>query len=137
MGLRLRRRWGLAASPHPCTCTPEQRVKSRPLSDLPPGARGVICCLHGPGFLVRRLSEMGFVPATEVEVVRRAPLSDPIEIRIRGYLVSLRREEAALIRVREADAQASAAEPSAQSNHQADPDVQPPVEIARPTHSES
>jgi len=40
---------------------------------------------------------MGFIPGTEVRVIRRAPLADPIEYQLRGYLVSLRREEAAMV----------------------------------------
>ncbi len=38
--------------------------------------------------------EMGLVPGTELEVIRRAPLGDPIELRIRGYALSLRATEA-------------------------------------------
>jgi len=43
--------------------------------------------------LARRLGELGFVPGTEIQVVRRAPLGDPIEIELRGYRVCLRREQ--------------------------------------------
>ncbi len=43
--------------------------------------------------------EMGLLPGTEVRVVRVAPLGDPIELRIRGYALSLRRAEAAKITV--------------------------------------
>ncbi len=46
-----------------------------------------------------RLLEMGLLPGTEVEMVRLAPLGDPLEIRVRGYLLSLRREEASAIEV--------------------------------------
>ncbi|MBM3329937.1 MAG: ferrous iron transport protein A [Calditrichaeota bacterium] len=69
------------------------------LGDVPSGSEVRVCCLDGAGPIARRLAEMGFVPGTLIEVVRRAPLSDPIEFRLRGYLVSLRREEALLIRV--------------------------------------
>jgi len=40
---------------------------------------------------------MGFVPGVEVEVLRAAPLGDPVEYRVKGYCISLRREEAKLI----------------------------------------
>lgn len=46
-----------------------------------------------------RIEEMGVTPGEQVEVVRYAPLGDPIEIKIRGYHLSLRKEEAALIQV--------------------------------------
>jgi ferrous iron transport protein A len=51
-------------------------------------------CAHEDGAeLTRRLGELGFVPGTEVQLVRRAPLGDPIEIELRGYRVCLRREQ--------------------------------------------
>ena len=46
-----------------------------------------------------RLSEMGLTKGTEVEVVRFAPLGDPIDIKVRGYHLSLRKREAAGIRI--------------------------------------
>ena len=47
-----------------------------------------------------RLREMGLLPGTSIVFVRRAPLGDPIEIRLRGYNLSLRQSEAALILVK-------------------------------------
>ncbi len=49
-----------------------------------------------------RLLEMGLVPGTEVEVTRRAPLGDPIELAIRGYSLSIRRNEATKVALDEA-----------------------------------
>lgn len=46
-----------------------------------------------------RLLEMGLLVGTHVEVVRYAPLGDPVEIKVRGYRLTLRRHEAELIRV--------------------------------------
>lgn len=46
-----------------------------------------------------RLLEMGITPGIEVEVVRRAPLGFPIEIKVRGYLLSLRESEAKCIEI--------------------------------------
>ena len=46
-----------------------------------------------------RIEEMGVTPGEQVEVIGYAPLGDPIEIKIRGYLLSLRKEEAELIQV--------------------------------------
>ncbi len=73
--------------------------KARSLNDLEIGEKGVITRVQGKGELHRRLLDMGVVPATVVEVKRVAPLGDPIEVRVRGYHLSLRREEAKKILV--------------------------------------
>lgn len=76
------------------------KMVSTPTLDLiPPGSKTEVVGIEGPGWIVRRLGEMGFTPGTEVKVLRRAPLADPVEYEIRNYLVILRREEAALIHV--------------------------------------
>jgi ferrous iron transport protein A len=69
------------------------------LSDLPIGASAVIreITQSGPGSL--RLRELGLLKGTPVTLVRCAPLGDPIEIRIRGYHLTLRKTEAAGIMV--------------------------------------
>ena len=67
------------------------------LSELPTGQSAVIKSLpHGASDLTR-LREMGVLPGTRVQLVRRAPLGDPIEISVRGTLLSLRQKEAELI----------------------------------------
>ena len=71
----------------------------RSLDRLEPGERGVILRLDGEHGAVRRLMELGLVPGTRVEVLRRAPLGDPIELRLRDVHLSLRRSEAAFIHV--------------------------------------
>ncbi len=53
----------------------------------------------GDAELRRRLLEMGFCNGASVEVVRRAPLGDPIEFRLRGYHLSLREEQAAHVQI--------------------------------------
>ena len=68
-----------------------------PLSELREGERGVIAKLNGSGKFRKRLQEMGFVKGSEIFVEKYAPLRDPIELVIKGYHVSLRVEEAALI----------------------------------------
>ena len=70
-----------------------------PLERLAPGEGGVIARLEGHGPHVRRLMELGLVPGTAVEMVRRAPLGDPVELRVRGVHLSIRRSEAARIHV--------------------------------------
>lgn len=107
MRLRLRPRGG-ARGPslngehalHRCNCRPDEKGASLTLAEIEPGRSVEVCCLDGDGPLARRLAELGFIPGTVVEVLRRAPLADPIEFQIRGYLVSLRREEAGRIRIR-------------------------------------
>ena len=50
--------------------------------------------LTGEGPVKRRIMDMGITPGVEVKVIKTAPLGDPIEIHVRGYELSLRREEA-------------------------------------------
>lgn len=69
------------------------------LSDLPDGTTAIIARLPGGLPNLVRLREMGVLPGTKVLVVRRAPLGDPMELNIRGALISLRRTEAELIEV--------------------------------------
>lgn len=55
--------------------------------------------LHGGGPVQRRIMDMGIVKGTEVYVRKVAPLGDPIEVNVRGYELSLRKEDAELIEV--------------------------------------
>ncbi|MBM3906592.1 MAG: ferrous iron transport protein A [Gemmatimonadetes bacterium] len=70
------------------------------LDELTAGERAVIVSLDCPPAVTRRLMELGLIPGTEVELIRRAPLGDPIEIAVRGVHLSLRRSEARHIDVR-------------------------------------
>ena len=69
------------------------------LGDLGPGERGRIIRVGGRGSIHRRFLEMGLVSGSDVEMERVAPLGDPIEIKIKGYHLTLRKEEAADIQV--------------------------------------
>jgi len=69
------------------------------LSNREPGWRGTVSRVAGRGAIRRRLLEMGVTSGSEVEVERVAPLGDPLEVKIRGYHLSLRREEAANVHV--------------------------------------
>lgn len=71
----------------------------KPLSNLKPGERGIISKVGGKGQVRRRLVDMGLVYGSEVDVERVAPLGDPVEIRIKGYHLALRKEEAASVQV--------------------------------------
>jgi ferrous iron transport protein A len=74
-------------------------VSERRLSELDPGSRGRVVEMGGGGEAVKRLMDMGLIRGTTVEVVRRAPLGDPIEVRVRGFMLTLRRSEAEHITV--------------------------------------
>jgi len=74
-------------------------VASVALNRLKPGERGKIVKVTGHGPTRRRITEMGVTAGTMVQVVRIAPLGDPIDVKVRGYHLSLRREEAAGITV--------------------------------------
>jgi len=65
-----------------------------PLSELKPKEKGTVLKVGGKGAVRRRILDMGVVPGTDVEVVKVAPLGDPVDLLVRGYHLSLRREEA-------------------------------------------
>ena len=64
------------------------------LGDLMPGKKYKVLKIVGESNIKRRIIEMGLNPGTEVEIIRKAPLGDPIEVKTRGFLVSLRHNEA-------------------------------------------
>jgi len=64
------------------------------LSDLKPNQKGIVTEVVGNSEIKRRLLNMGVVRGVEIRMVRNAPLRDPIEFEVRGYLLSLRRDEA-------------------------------------------
>lgn len=72
---------------------------SASLDELRPGEKGKILKIAGKGAVRRRIADMGVVPGTVVEVERVAPLGDPMEVKLLGYHLSLRKEEAANITV--------------------------------------
>lgn len=72
---------------------------SHSLDGLAIGSRARVHAVRGEGHVRRRLLEMGVCRGVNVEVVRRAPFGDPIELRVRGYSLSLRSEQAALVLV--------------------------------------
>lgn len=69
------------------------------LDTLPLGQEAVITAVGGKGALRLRLLDMGLIPKTAVLVEKVAPLGDPIELRVRGYALSLRKEDARNISV--------------------------------------
>ena len=69
------------------------------LDMLPLGQEAVITSVGGAGALRLRLLDMGLIPKTRVQVEKVAPLGDPLELRVRGYSLSLRKEDAGKIEV--------------------------------------
>ncbi|HEV2883022.1 MAG TPA: ferrous iron transport protein A [Pyrinomonadaceae bacterium] len=69
------------------------------LNTLPYGTEARVVSVDGESAVARRLMEMGVVPGAPVCVIKAAPLGDPIEVRVRGYHLALRRNEAQTIRV--------------------------------------
>ena len=75
------------------------KTKPRTLNTMKAGEKGVVSALRGAGSIQQRLLEMGVCPGIEVEVVRFAPLGDPMMIHVRGFLLALRKSEAAMVAV--------------------------------------
>ncbi len=69
------------------------------LGEVRPGKRARIRCHHAGGAVRQRLLDLGFVPESEVNVVRKAPFGDPIQCKVADYNVTLRKSEASLIEV--------------------------------------
>lgn len=69
------------------------------INDLTLGQSAVITAVGGEGALRCRLLDMGLIPKTRVRVEKVAPLGDPLELRVRGYSLSLRKEDAGKIEV--------------------------------------
>ena len=67
------------------------------LAELSSGESRTVLSVRGEGVVTRRLMEMGVIPGVAVRMVKSAPFGDPIEIRVRGYSLALRRSEAEAI----------------------------------------
>lgn len=74
-------------------------MATKPLSALKPKDKGRIVKVGGKGGIYRRVLDMGVVSGTQIEVLRVAPLGDPIEVKLKGYNLTLRKAEAANIQV--------------------------------------
>ncbi len=70
------------------------------IAELEKNQRGVVVGVQGRGAIKRRLMDMGLAPGAVVEVIQVAPLGDPIEIKLKGYRLALRRDEAARVLLR-------------------------------------
>ncbi len=79
----------------------ESSSKQVTLNDLQAGEKATVVRVTGRGPIRRRLMDMGLVPGEEVEVQRAAPLGDPIDIKVKGYHLSIRRSEAIHVYVKQ------------------------------------
>lgn len=77
----------------------EKHPKAIGLKDMGVGESGSVVRICARGELGRRIRDMGIIPGSHLCVTGRAPLNDPLTIRLRGYTLSLRSSEAAYIMV--------------------------------------
>ncbi|MCT4626107.1 FeoA family protein [Halodesulfovibrio sp.] len=70
-----------------------------PMRELKVGEKAKVVAITAIGELGRRIRDMGLVPGAELEVVGRAPLQDPVALRLTGFTLSLRNNEADYIAV--------------------------------------
>ncbi len=73
------------------------------LTNLPIGMTAKVIAVNGNNAITKRLMEMGVVPGVSVRVIKSAPFGDPLEIRVRGYHLAMRKNEADAIEVRESE----------------------------------
>ena len=76
---------------------------AKPLSSLQPGDAAMVSQVLAKGRIRQRLLEMGFIRGARLKVEKLAPLGDPMELVIKGYHLTLRREESQCILVSEED----------------------------------
>ncbi|HKL58325.1 MAG TPA: ferrous iron transport protein A [Sphaerochaeta sp.] len=69
------------------------------LGELRPGEKAKVVSIGTTGAMRQRILDMGVTPNVQVQLIKIAPLGDPVEITVRGYQLSLRKREAALIQV--------------------------------------
>jgi ferrous iron transport protein A len=83
---------------------PEKKTKPmKTLSDVPMGENAKVTAVKGNNPITRRLMEMGIVPGASVRLIKSAPFGDPLEIRVRGYHLAIRRSEAEQIEVQSSE----------------------------------
>lgn len=86
----------------PCRMLADRDVSSSvvSLANLDPGQVGEIVALEAEGMLRHRLLDLGFIPGSKVQAVRRSPLGDPKAYRLRGAVYALRNVDARLVKIR-------------------------------------
>ena len=73
------------------------------INDLQIGQSGTVTCVGGEGPLRLRFLDMGIIPGTRVWLQKIAPMGDPIQIQLRGYELTIRREDAGMIDIQEVE----------------------------------
>jgi len=74
-------------------------MENMTLTDLPIGKDARVVSVSGEGSITRRLLEMGVIPGVSLRVIKAAPFGDPIEVRLKGYSLAMRKTEANAIEV--------------------------------------
>ena len=75
------------------------RTQIMTLDEVKIGLKCKVIDVHADGALGQRLLDMGFIPETQIKIIRNAPLVDPVEISMKGYFLSLRHLEAKTVEV--------------------------------------
>ncbi len=65
-----------------------------PLHELPMGGKAKVLALTNSGTMRRRMLDLGIIPTSTIEAVRKSPAGDPVAYRVRGAVIALRKEEA-------------------------------------------
>lgn len=78
-----------------------EKAKVLTLAELAAGSEAKVLRVLGNSPAAKRLMEMGIVPGVRIRVVKSAPFGDPIEVRLRGYSLAMRRNEAESVEVGE------------------------------------
>ena len=76
-----------------------EKEKVATLRDIPVGSSCTVKALHGTGAVKRRIMDMGLTKGAKVTVVKVAPLGDPLQLNVRGYDLSIRKDEAENVEV--------------------------------------
>ncbi|MFC1486020.1 ferrous iron transport protein A [Candidatus Latescibacterota bacterium] len=75
----------------------KHKLTEKKLTEMAPGEYGIITTVNTEGELKRRLMDMGIIEGAQVEVVKQAPLGDPLQIKVHNTLIALRKKEASTI----------------------------------------
>jgi len=75
------------------------------LTNIPIGESAKVTAVNGSNQVTKRLMEMGVVPGVSVRMIKSAPFGDPLEIRVRGYHLAMRKSEADQIEVQSSESE--------------------------------
>lgn len=78
---------------------------------MPIGESAKVTAVNGNDQITRRLMEMGVVPGASVRMIKSAPFGDPLEVRVRGYHLAMRKSEADQIEVSDSESKVSGFKP--------------------------